>query len=193
MGPWVPRHVQQDTPTGDDCAKVVKGQCILRLRDEPLRVGHLWVPPERYQFTTGYLQARIKFGAPPGAHGALWAQSLNTYVTPEDHEVDVVENFGNPQKVQCGFWRQEADGTKVQPMHDGVRLDATAWHVYGCDVREDSYTWTVDGKVVARFGAYGSDRPKFLVLSLLVDAWERPLLDMSLPHRMRVDWVRVTD
>lgn len=200
MGPWVPRHVTQDTPTGDDCAHVNdRGQLVLRVRRNPLRVGHVWVPPDVFQFTTGYLEARVKFGAPPGSHGAVWAQGVETYATPDDYEVDVVEHFGVPEgrredRVHSGLWQQIPGVGAVQRAHAAPRLDTSEWHTYGCNMAPEGFTWTIDGNEEAVTTEYHATRPKFLILSMLVDRWERPQLDLGRldEHKMRVQWVRVS-
>jgi beta-glucanase (GH16 family) len=201
MGPWVPRHVAQDTPTGDDCGRVNnQGRLVLRVRRNPLRVGHVWVPPDVFQFTTGYLEARVKFGAPPGSHGAVWAQGVETYATPKDYEVDVAEHFGVPvgrrDRVHAGLWHRRSSEVPEleQPFHVATPVDTTEWHTYGCDMQPDSFIWTIDGREVADTRQHYATRPKFLILSMLVDQWERPQLDLARldEHKMRVQWVRVS-
>lgn len=196
LGPWVNRETSRDIPTGLDCANVVDGKLVLRIKSNPLRTGHIWVPPDVFQTTTGFIEARMKFRAPKGSHGSVWAQALQPYATRDDHEVDVVENFGNPLVAHHGIWTQDDyDPEPDQVLHGTWRGDMSNYNVYGCEMRADGYTFTVNDKVITSTTQYASTLPKYLVASQLISEWELKFFnaDDIRRHRTLVDWVQVTD
>jgi hypothetical protein len=65
------------------------------------------------------------------------------------------------------------------------------YHVVSVRWMSDGYIFFVDGVETWRHMADASQRPEYLILSLLSSDWELPRLDQStLPTSMRVDWVR---
>lgn len=195
LGPWVPRHVGRTTPTGDDCSVVRNGAAVLTIKRDPLRTGHIWVPPSEFQVTEGFVEFRMKFSGGSGAHGAGWLQDLQPYENDDAHEIDVVENFGNPKVAHHGIWTQDdADSELEQVLHGIWKGDMTKWHVYGCEMSEFGYTFTIDDVAWTQTVAYTSVRPKYLVASLLISGWEATKYGENNPYdqKTRIDWVRVS-
>lgn len=196
LGPWVSRDTVRSFPTGLDCANVRDGKLVLGVKSNPLRTGHLWVPPDEFQVTEGYVEARMKFRGPPGAHGSVWAQSLQPYGDQNDHEVDVVENFGNTKTAHHGIWTQtDTDPEPEQVLHGVWRGNTREWQVYGCYMTSDGYVFTVNGEEISATPAYTSIKPKYLVASLLISDWEYTKYGQgnTWEQKVWVDWVRVSD
>jgi hypothetical protein len=160
---------------------VADGVLTLKVRrdhDNPGKhlVGHIATPPIPHPFLT--IRARIQFGRPKGAHGALWHQSG---YGEGQAELDVVEWFGErnapsgtteSQRVQHTVHTGplDADGKTHQharftwtgadtdvmdvPSYEGrgqFGLDRTWWHtshLYECEWTPDGYTFRVDDVTV---------------------------------------------
>ena len=196
FGPWETRNAGgQDAPTGEDCARVnSKGHASLFIKDNPLRTGHIHVPAEEFTVETGFVEARVKFPHPKGAHSAFWLQSVTPYATEDDHEVDIAEYFGNPNVVHHSLWMRDETGEIVQPFKGTKKFDATTWHTYGVELRSGSYTFTVDDQEIDSTKVYGSTVKKTMILSILTDTWERKNLQVDNLglYKFFCDWVRVS-
>lgn len=193
MGPWKTRPVPPEsghiTPA-EDCARIsASGVLRLGIRQNPLRSGHIWVPPEVFTVTYGSVEARMRFYGPLGAHSCFWLQAVPPYATPEHHEVDIAEHFGNPMVVHNNVhW---VEGVKMQE-HHGNRVLARDWHVYGVEIKPGGYRFYIDDKFVYATDVIAPAVEKTLILSFLSDDWERPNLDSDLTkYRTAVDFVRV--
>lgn len=196
LGPWQNRETGRGIPSGLDCAKVKDGYLVLSVKNNPLRTGHIWVPPTEFTVTEGYVETRMKFRGDPGAHGSVWLQALQPYATNQDHEVDVVENFGNAKVAHQGIWTQDdSDPEPDQVVHAAWRGDMTDWNVYGCEMTATGYIFTVNDVAVLATTHYTSTRPKFLIASLLISDWEFAKYGEGNTWRQKtlVDWVRVSD
>lgn len=196
LGPWTTRETGRGFPSSPECAKIRDGKLVLSIRPNPLRTGHIWVPPTEFMMTKGYVEARIKFRGGLGAHGSVWAQALRPYETNLDHEVDVVENFGNPKVAHQGIWTQDdGDPEPDQVVHGAWRGDMTQWNVYGCEMTPTGYIFTVNDIAVLATTAYVSTNPKYLIASLLISDWEFAKYGEGNTWQQKtlVDWVRVSD
>jgi hypothetical protein len=189
LGPFEHRPVTagQDLPTDPDCAVVRDGRLRLRVRDNPLRTGMVHAPS--WEFTHGFLEARLRFQGPFGAHGAGWLRPAST----DAHEVDYAEHFGG-RNVQHVVWAGPDWRTPTRVFHAGTPVD-DGWHVYGIDAHESGYTFTMDDTTVARTD-FGPTGPMVPVFSVLSDEWERRDTGGLLPHPAKdygllVDWVRL--
>ena len=196
LGPFTHRETYRSIPTGRDCSRIVHGYVSIGIKKDPLRTGHLWCPPEDFQVTEGYIETRARFRGHPGAHGAVWLQDLLPYYDADRHEVDIVEYFGNHFRVHQGIWTEtDGDPEPEQVLHSTVKIFPMDWHIYGCEMRKDGYTFTVDGNETISTNYYGSNHPKYLVLSMLISPWElaRYGYGNKWGQRAHVDWIRVTD
>lgn len=196
MGPFITRSVAgHDTPSSDDCARIVDGVLELSVLDNPLRTGHVFVPPEVFNFTHGEIQFRLRFPAPRGAHSSGWLQATQPYLTPEHHEVDVAEHFGHEENVYHSIWT--GPQPPIQIYKKSARLTPAKWNVYSVDCRRGGYKFKINGVEVGRSltknGGYGSSVPKMIILSILVDEWEKLILDRLRldEYYLQADWVRV--
>lgn len=203
---WSTRGVDfTDTSTraraDDSCARVVDGEMVLSVQTDPATpgaylTGHVGTEHAR-EFTYGYFETKAKFPPLRGAHAAFWLQTTEDYI-PGQAEIDVAECFGRPAVWHNVFWREPGQNAGEFNSHkqvtdlgrDGAQ---SSWHVYGLDWQPDRYAFYVDGALVATTTVGLSDRPKFLVLSLLVKDFEVDLLDPARlrDYRARFKYVRV--
>ena len=197
LGPFVHRNTARRIPTGIDCAVVKHGRVGLRVKQKPLRTGHIWVPPEEFTVTEGLVEFRMKFRGGPGAHGAGWLQDqVAPYADRTRHEIDVVENFGNPKVLHQGIWTQDdADPEPDQVVHAAWKGDAISYNVFGVDMRSDGYTFTVNDEAVLATSQYTSTQPKVLIASMLISDWEfeKYGVNNAWDQMAILDWVRVSD
>lgn len=197
LGPWQHRHTLRAIQTGEDCTKLRYGNAILGVKQDPLRTGHIWVPPEVFTVTEGFVEFRMRFGGPPGAHGAGWLQDLQPYRNEDAHEIDVVEDFGNHSVAHHAIWTQIDDDPQPEKVLAGKwRVDMTQWNVFGCAMNEFGYTFTVnDREITSSSNLYTSVRPKVLILSVLISDWEllRYGFGNGYNQKARCDWVKVSD
>jgi beta-glucanase (GH16 family) len=193
---WRTRHVIGGEAS-DRCATVANGRMNLRIKPDSNKkfvTGHISTD-DTFEFTYGIAEARMRFKSPRGAHSAFWLQTTEDYI-PGQAEIDVIEHFGRKGLWHCVYWREPGqfagEFTSWKQMASGD-YDAYSWHTYGVIWEPDSYTFTIDGNAVAKTTKGLSDRPKMLILSILVSDWEEPDLQMDnlKQYKTEVEWVRV--
>lgn len=159
--------------------------------------------------TYGRWEARIKFHAMEGHHGAFWLQperrerDVGNNPNLTGAEIDIIEWFGAGRKDGGAASNLYWPGETGQHLHDGGPLDLTPvlkdgrslsddFHVYAVEWTPDEYVFFIDEHEVFRTRAGVSRQPQYAILSLLCADWEAPRLDRSrLPESMMVDYVRV--
>lgn len=198
LGPWQHRHTLRAIQTGEDCTKLRYGNAILSVKKDPLRTGHIWVPPEVFTVTEGLVEFRMRFDGPPGAHGAGWCQNRRKpYGSPDAHEIDIVEYFGNPNVAHHAIWAQVDDDPEPEKIHAGKwRIDMTKWNVFGCEMSRFGYTFAInDTQISSTSPIYASVQEKVLILSQLISDWELLKYGLGNAYRQkaRCDWVKVSD
>lgn len=163
----------------------------------------------KFSQTYGRWEARIKFHAMEGHHGAFWLQperremdaGNNPHLTGA--EIDIIEWFGAGRKDGGAASNLYWPGETGQHLHAGGPLDLTRvlkdgrslsddFHVYAVEWTPDEYVFFIDEHEVFRTKAGVSRQPQYAILSLLCADWEAPRLDRNrLPESMMVDYVRV--
>ncbi|HTK47715.1 MAG TPA: acetylxylan esterase [Gemmatimonadaceae bacterium] len=172
----------------------------------------------KVEFTYGIAAARMRLPAGDGFWPAFWV--LGTGPWPATGEIDVMENVGDPSWVSAAMHGPGYSGNTplVQRDRFPAGQDATGWHVYAVEWRPDELIFRVDDRetyrvtraMVAPYGRWAFDNPKFLILNLaLGGGYPRSVngtkgppyvgLPDSTVRRIRagdaavlVDWVRVT-
>lgn len=160
----------------------------------------------RADFTTGLVEARIKFPAGQGIHPAFWLLGSNIGAVgwPEAGEIDGMEvvntgtEFHNavhgPNIIPSPLpWKQSADGPAVGDLSGD-------FHTYGIKRDPGAITVFLDGNVVGSYTAatmplgakWVFDSPMYLVLNVAVGGkWPGPTgATTPFPASMVVDWVR---
>ena len=125
--------------------------------------------PARWDFTYGYIEARLRLPAGQGLWPAFWLLPSTQESRPE---IDVLEVLGHlPEQAEFHYHYDDEDGERAS-LGDDVTIPAIAdgdWHTYAVDWSPGRITWIVDG--IARYevtGADVSDEPMYLVLNLAV-------------------------
>lgn len=163
----------------------------------------------RFSQTYGRWEARIKFHAMEGHHGAFWLQPERRVKDAGNNpnltgaEIDIIEWFGAGRKDGGAASNVYWPGGTGQHLHDGGPLDLTPvlkegrglcddFHVYAVEWTPEEYVFFIDEHEVFRTRSGVSRQPQYAILSLLCADWEAPRLDRSrLPEGMMVDHVRV--
>jgi cephalosporin-C deacetylase-like acetyl esterase/beta-glucanase (GH16 family) len=172
----------------------------------------------KVEFTYGIAAARMRLPAGAGLWPAFWV--LGTGPWPATGEIDVMENVGDSTWVSAAVHGPGYSGdtplVRRAPFPAGE--DATGWHVYAVEWRPDVMIFRVDDReiyrvtkaMVAPYGRWAFDNPKYLILNLAlgggyprgVNGTKGPPY-VGLPDstvrllkadgaRVLVDWVRVT-
>jgi beta-glucanase (GH16 family) len=163
----------------------------------------------RQELTYGVAAARVRFQQPPGQHGAFWMQPsapVPGATNPADGgaEIDVAEWFGSglnsgglsstvyyptsTGQVKAGGWIADPS-SYLTGKNDSWW---SAYHVFSVEWTPEAYVFRIDGRETWRTSDGVSQRPEYLILSLLSSDYELPTLggEDRLPQHLYVDWVQ---
>lgn len=203
------------------------GALLIRGRSRP---GHLTPEGNRFDFVSGRMDsrgkmeftygtaaARMRLPAGAGLWPAFWVLGAGRW--PDTGEIDVMENVGDPTWVSAAVHGPgySGDTPLVKRATFPAGQDITAWHVYAVDWKPDEMIFRVDDReiyrvtkaMVAPYGRWAFDNPKFLIVNLaLGGGYPRGVNGAKAPYvglpestvrliradsaAVLVDWVRVT-
>jgi beta-glucanase (GH16 family) len=171
----------------------------------------------KVEFTYGTAAARMRLPAGAGLWPAFWALGAGRW--PDVGEIDVMENVGDPTWVSAAVHGPgySGDTPLVKRATFPAGEDITGWHVYAVEWKPDEMIFRVDDReiyrvtkaMVAPYGRWAFDNPKFLILNLaLGGGYPRAVNGAKSPYvglpestvqsikrdsaAVLVDWVRVT-
>lgn len=172
---------------------------------------------DKFDFTYGTAEARIKLTAGEGLWPAWWMLGNGNW--PDCGEIDIMEYVGEPDWASAAVHGPGYSGETpfVNRLYFGKQHDATQWHVYGVDWTPDAMVFKYDGvpmfrvnrKMTDHYGRWAFDNKKFLILNYaLGGAYPIKINGVKQPYyglpessvnlvkegqaKMFVDWVRVT-
>jgi len=170
--------------------------------------GHISTAGQQ-ELTYGVVAARVRFQEPPGQHGAFWLQPSvpvpgATSAAAGGAEIDVIEWFGAglPSGGLSASVYYPTTGGQAKAggwiANPGSYLSGTGdswwsrYHVFSAEWSPSGYVFRIDGRETWRTSLGVSERPQYLILSLLSSDYELPGLggEDRLPQHMYVDWVQ---
>ncbi len=162
---------------------------------------------ERFEFTYGVLEARIKVPQGQGLAPAFWTLGNDAYRGrhgwPGCGEIDAMEVFAwEPNTVHGhlhGPWPADPHGIGAaarasEPLSAGFHVYAIEWGPERVSFKLDGRTYeTITRSELPANYAWPFQRPNFILLNLAVGGeWPgAPTASTQFPARMLVDWVRV--
>ena len=151
----------------------------------------------RYNFTYGFVEARMWL--PPGTGSAQnWAAFwVNGKTWPQDGEIDIMETLGGGAATRWTYHYDSDTGggtTHSQITASPQNLvSASGWHVFGANWQPDKITFYYDGKDVGSVssgdlqgGAKTASSPHYIIINLGLNG----NYPVKVPSTLKVDYVR---
>lgn len=136
----------------------------------------------KFNFTYGYMEAKIWTPAGTGVWPAFWSDGQNW---PYDGEIDVLEAYGTDDSSY--HYHYAGCGGDCNPGGSVILPGATSgWHTYAADWEPGVITWYYDGKQVWQYTTSITQSPQYLILNLGLKSNQS-----QVPATMKVDYVRV--
>lgn len=172
---------------------------------------------DKFEFTYGSFEARIKVTAGAGLWPAWWM--LGDGIWPETGEIDIMEFVGEPDWASAAVHGPGYSGETpfVNRQYFSKQNDATQWHTYAVDWTPDALIFKYDGltmfrvnrKMAEHYGKWAFDTRKYLILNyalggaypVKINGVKSPFYGLSESTfqliknqqcKMLVDWVKVT-
>jgi len=154
-----------------------------------------WGQPSHFQFTYGYMEARIKMPNSSGGAGywpGFWSAAADGSWPPE---IDAVEwNSRNPTSASVHYHYRCSTGSCAagEDFNTGTDL-SNGFHTYGVDWESTFITWYVDGSPVYTYQGATPSVPMDVRLNLAVNGtyWNPVSAVTAFPASMEVDFVHV--
>jgi beta-glucanase (GH16 family) len=172
---------------------------------------------DKFDFTYGTAEARIKVTAGEGLWPAWWMLGNGNW--PDCGEIDIMEYVGETDWVSAAVHGQGYSGETpfVNRLYFDKNHDATQWHIYAVDWTPDALIFKYDGVIMFRvsrkmaehYGKWAFDTKKHLILNyalggaypVKVNGVKQPFYGLpeatanmvkNSEAKMYVDWVKVT-
>ena len=161
----------------------------------------------RFGFTYGYVEARIKSNPWTGNFPAFWMMPEDQSAGwPDCGEIDIWETIDSQERswhTVHSNWTYDLGNTNNPKSSFNVATSHDRYHTYGLKWDETTLIWYVDGKEVGRYakstnqsyldqGQWPFDKHFHLILNQSVgnNAWAADA-DVTHTYETRFDWVRV--
>jgi len=172
---------------------------------------------DKFDFTYGKAEARIKLVAGKGLWPAWWMLGYPAW--PSGGETDIMECIGESDWVSSAVHGPNYSGETpfVNRLYLNINNDATQWHVYAVEWTPESLVFKYDGITVLRvtktmaqhYGKWVFTDKQYLILNFAVggiypfkiNGIQKPYYGLSeqalelikkRKAKMMVDWVKVT-
>lgn len=199
---------------GKDVTRIKNGSLVCRAvpngdmkADTALMLTGALETKDKFSFTYGKVEVRMKTGRHKGNFPAVWLMPQPPAPNhPLGGEIDIVECKDAENKAYHTVhsnWTLNLKKTNSPKHNFETSLDVTKWHVYGLEWTTDKLLWTVDGKTVGVYmkstdkealanGQWPFDRPFYIIVNQSVGSgrWaDNP--DLKHTYETRIDWIRV--
>ena len=140
---------------------------------------------DKFNFTYGVAEARIRTSCEAGAWPAWW---FNGDSWPRDGEMDILESYGDNPDRSTFHYHYSKNGSEYGPGGSvNIPGACNGYHTYAVDWEPGVLRWYWDGRQVWQYTDGVTSAPHYLVLLLGV----KYLSDAQFPMRMQTDYVRV--
>ncbi|MGA9871726.1 MAG: glycoside hydrolase family 16 protein [Rhodococcus sp. (in: high G+C Gram-positive bacteria)] len=161
---------------------------------------------DKFEFTYGRVEARIKMPAGAGLHPAFWllGSDIEDVGWPISGEIDVIETLNDADNYHTGIHAPRADSLTSQKVEaSGVAAPqlSEGYHVYWVERSPDKIVTGMDSTTLSvmtpadltggsQFWVF--DKPFYMLFNVAVAGdWPGPTTeDTAFPATMSVDWVR---
>lgn len=160
---------------------------------------------DRFDFTFGRAEARIKVPVGQGLHPAFWllGSDIDAVGWPASGEIDVMETLNDEDFVHSGLHGPTAVGAAWKTSAESPQLPVEDFHRYWVEREpgritvgiDDATTYTFRRSDLSSDDLWVFDKPFFLLLNVAVGGrWPGPVSpDTAFPATMVIDWIKVTD
>ena len=207
---WGNAQLEFTTDRPENVSLDGNGHLAITAREEPYRgqpytAGRIKTK-DRFEFTHGRVEARIRVPVGQGYWPAFWMLGANIDEVgwPQCGEIDVMEYRGQEPHLLHGTIHGPGysgdDAIGADYVLDGAGFHED-FHVFAVDWDPDGITWSIDGETynsirpadLPEGAEWVFDRPFFLLLNVAVGGrWVGPPdAGTEFPQSMLVDWVRV--
>jgi beta-glucanase (GH16 family) len=223
---WTPHSFWESPEPGsvsvsDGTLKILNNRSGGYRQEISVQSGPEWSgSPSKYDFTFGYVEARLKFTGGRGSWPAFWLAPVSQadwanwpncpkrneagQLLPQaNYELDIMEHQGDEPNTFYGTQHSNTNGTCGVPdnnsqsvtVNTGASL-ADEFHVFSAKWTPTEMRWYVD---VAQAGVTRSTRPEsnqrmYIILSMFACGWDSTnSCTTATPNNLvtEVDWVRV--
>lgn len=162
------------------------------------------VTRDKFEFTYGVVEARIKVPAGKGLHPAFWTlgSNIDEVGWPASGEIDILEVIGDGSRYHAGVHGPTIDGGRWERSVDGTIGAGLShgFHDYALIKAPGSISVAIDRQIVGTVTTadlqpheqWVFDAPAYLLLNVAVGGnWPGPVdYTTPFPATMAVDWVR---
>jgi beta-glucanase (GH16 family) len=151
----------------------------------------------KFQFTYGYIEARVKVPPGKGLWSAFWMLPIPGSRPESKPEVDIMEFLGhqvNRVHFNLHYLNKDRQHRQVKDEHTAKTSFAKGWHTYAVRWQPKSLIFYIDGVEYHRVeGAKVPSKRMYLLLNLAVGGhWPgAPNKTTAFPSSLDIDYVRV--
>lgn len=159
-----------------------------------------------YEFTYGYVEARMKLPTTQGFFTALWMLPSDPSYAYQT-EIDIVEVLGYDPATMYMNYHYGSNRSQNFTANQGTGNNGACavedrtgdWVRFGLDWQPNHIAWYIDGVKCGQFNGDSStitSVPMQIIVNLMVDhSWERnwgyPLADPTITRQLEIDYLRV--
>lgn len=205
-GGWGNNEAQVYTANRDNVRVDGAGHLVIEARAEADGyTSARLVTLDRFAFTHGRAEARIKLPRGQGLHPAFWLMGtdIERVGWPQSGEIDVIETINNADFSHSALHGPSTDGTTWKSEAEGSEQLSDEFHNYWVERSDSRIVVGIDESVTGVFDRdslepgqmWVFEKPFFLLFNVAVGGnWPGDATPgTSFPATMLVDWVKVTD
>lgn len=158
---------------------------------------------DKFEFTYGRVEARIKLPSGQGVWPAFWmlGSNIDEVGWPKCGEIDIMEYVGKePGKVFNSLHTQSSHGNTINTKKTPIQNIENGFHIYEANWTKDKIEFSVNGELLYTFqpidkneDIWPFDQPFYMLLNLAVGGnFGGPEIDNSIfPQEYSIDYIKV--